>query len=96
MKLSDLGKKELSIDNAVDISGIVSEHTTQQQFDALTSLATAIGIEAFSRSALLRKHNSGCYQCAQGQFLAWCRKPGDREQRQREREIYYYGYEQGQ
>lgn len=92
MKLSDLGAKELGVINAVDISTLVSPHTTWNQFDALTSLATSIGIDAFSKSALLRKHNAGCYQCAQGQFMAWCRKPEDRSIRKLEREIYYYGY----
>ena len=92
MKLSDLGVKELGVINAVDISTLVSPHTKWNQFDALTSVATSIGIDAFSKSALLRKHNAGCYQCAQGQFMAWCRKPEDRVIRKLEREIYYYGY----
>lgn len=93
MKLSDLGVKELGIINPIDISALVSPHTKWNQFDALTSLATAIGLDVFSKSSLLRKHNAGCFQCAQGQFMAWVQKSGDRAKRQREREIYYYGYQ---
>ena len=93
MKLSSLGAKELGVTDEVDISALVATRTTWNQYDALTSLATSIGMEAFSKSSLLRKHNAGCYQCAQGQFMAWVQKPGDRSKRQREREVYYYGYE---
>lgn len=93
MEFSDLGRKEFMVDEVVDISLIVRPHTSQGQFDALTSLATDIGIDAFSRSALLKKHNAGCFQCAQGQFMAWCQSPSDRPKRKREREVYYYGYE---
>ena len=93
MQLSQLGAKELSLDDVVDISGLVELHTTQNQYDALTSLATAIGLDVFSKSSLLRKHNTGCFQCAQVQFMAWVQGPGDRAKRQREREIYYYGYQ---
>lgn len=93
MQLSQLGAKELGLDDIVDISGLVAPHTTQNQYDALTSLAAAIGLDVFGKSSLLRKHNAGCFQCAQGQFMAWVQKPGDRAKRQREREIYYYGYQ---
>ncbi len=93
MKLSHLGAKELGLDDVVDISGLVAPHTTQHQYDALTSLATVIGLDVFSKSSLLRKHNAGCYQCAQGQFMTWVRKPEDKQKRKREREIYYYGYQ---
>lgn len=93
MRLSQLGAKELNVSEEIDISVIVAPHTTQNQYDALTSLATAIGFGVFSKSSLLRKHNAGCFQCAQGQFMAWVQKPGDRSKRQREREIYYYGYQ---
>lgn len=92
MEFSHLGRKEFMIDEVVDISLIVKSHTTQNQFDALSSLATSIGIDAFSKSALLKKHNAGCFQCAQGQFMAWCLNGGDRQRRKREREVYYYGY----
>lgn len=93
MKLSSLGAKELGVTDEVDISPFIKSPTTQNQYDALTSLATSIGIDAFSKSSLLRKHNAGCFQCAQGQFMTWVRKPEDKAKRKREREIYYYGYE---
>lgn len=93
MRLSQLGAKELNVSEEIDISAIIAPHTTQNQYDAMASLAASIGFDAFRRSSLLKKHNAGCFRCAQGQFMAWCRKPDDREQRQREREVYYYGYE---
>lgn len=93
MRLSELGAKLLSVSDEVDISELVAPHTEQHQYDALVSLASSIGMTAFSKSALLRKHNSGCFQCAQGQFMAWVRKPEDKQKRKREREIYYYGYQ---
>ncbi|OOF55775.1 lysozyme [Rodentibacter genomosp. 2] len=44
---------------------------TQNQFDALVSLAFNIGEGAFSRSTLVRKLNAGDYQGASQQFLVW-------------------------
>lgn len=93
MRLSQLGAKLLGVESEVDISELVAPHTEQHQYDALVSLALSIGVEPFSRSSLLRKHNAGCFQCAQGQFMTWVREPGDRQKRKREREIYYYGYQ---
>lgn len=93
MKPSQLGAKMMGITDEPDISALVAPHTQQHQYDALTSLASSIGIDVFSRSALLRKHNAGCFQCAQGQFMAWVRKPEDKPKRKLEREIYYYGYQ---
>lgn len=93
MRLSQLGAKLLGVESDVDISALVAPHTEQHQYDALVSLASSIGVESFSRSSLLRKHNAGCFQCAQGQFMTWVRKPEDKQKRKREREIYYYGYQ---
>ena len=93
MRLSQLGAKLLGVESEIDISELVAPHTEQHQYDALVSLASSIGMTAFSKSALLRKHNAGCFQCAQGQFMAWVRKPEDKQKRKREREIYYYGYQ---
>lgn len=93
MRLSQLGAKLLGVESEVDISTLVAPHTEQHQYDALVSLASSIGIEPFSRSSLLRKHNAGCFQCAQGQFMTWVRKPEDKQKRKRERGIYYYGYQ---
>lgn len=75
------------------VSALLTAPTTQPQFDAMVSLAYNIGLGNFKSSTLLKKHNAGCFQCAQGQFMAWVQKPGDRAKRQREREIYYYGYQ---
>ena len=57
MKLSQRGAEALGIADAVDISPYITTDTTQNQFDALTGLATDIGIDAFRKSTLLKKHN---------------------------------------
>ncbi|OOF48723.1 muraminidase [Rodentibacter genomosp. 1] len=44
---------------------------TQNQFDALVSLAFNIGEGAFSGSTLVRKLNAGDYLGASQQFLVW-------------------------
>ncbi|HBB8100155.1 TPA: hypothetical protein J8772_005372, partial [Escherichia coli] len=50
MKLSQRGKETLGVTDAVDISHYITTETTQNQFDALTSLATDIGIDTFRKS----------------------------------------------
>lgn len=95
MQASEIGKSRLGINNKLSIANLVGGHTTQNQYDALLSLATDIGIDTFSKSTILKKHNARCYPCAQGQFMVWANKrPGDRWKRQQEREIYFYGYEE--
>lgn len=54
MKLSQRGAETLGITDAVDISPYITTETTQNQFDALTSLATDIGIDTFRKSTLLK------------------------------------------
>lgn len=75
-----------------DVRNIVVVPTAQHQIDAMCSLAAAIGLDTFSKSSLIRKHNQNCFQCAAAQFAAWRNAPGGRELRMKEREIYYYGY----
>lgn len=55
--------------NAVD--ALVDSHATQNQFDALASLAYNIGIGAFQRSTVLREHRAGNFQAAADAFLLW-------------------------
>lgn len=74
------------------VKSMLEVETTENQIEALCSLAAAIGLRDFSESTLLRKHNAGCFQCAAAQFAAWRNAPGGRELRMKEREIYYYGY----
>lgn len=93
MKLSQRGADEMGVTDAVDISALVGNHTTQNQYDAMVSLATEIGIVEFAKSSLLRKHNAKCYLCAQAQFSAWAARVGNQAKRNIERGIYYYGYQ---
>lgn len=45
--------------------------TTQNQFDAMTSLAYNIGLGNFKSSTLLKKHKAGDYAGAKAQFAVW-------------------------
>ncbi|WP_256856095.1 lysozyme [Rodentibacter ratti] len=62
---ADLARFENAINTSVNVS------LTQNQFDALVSLAFNIGEGAFRRSTLLRKLNAGDYSGASQQFLVW-------------------------
>jgi GH24 family phage-related lysozyme (muramidase) len=50
--------------------------TTQSQFDAMVSLAYNIGVGAFSKSTVLRKHKAGDYAGAKAAFLMWNKNDG--------------------
>lgn len=45
--------------------------TTQGQFDAMVSLAYNIGVGAFSKSTLVKKHVAGDYTGAKAAFASW-------------------------
>lgn len=92
MKLSQRGVETLGITDAVDISPYITTETTQNQFDALTSLAADIGIDAFRKSTLLKKHNLRCFSCVVAHFTVWSEKTGDKAKRKAEKEVYWYGY----
>lgn len=83
----DLIKFEAGVSNALTVE------TTQQQFDAMVSLAFNIGLGNFTKSTLLRKHNAKCWQCAAAQFGVW-RNAGGKvmngliRRRAAERELY--------
>lgn len=53
------------------VKDLVTSPLTQNQYDALVSLVFNIGRPAFSRSALLRKLNSGDYEGAAQEFPKW-------------------------
>lgn len=53
------------------VNANVNVPLTQNQFDALVSLAFNIGEGAFSRSTLVRKLNVSDYNGASQQFLVW-------------------------
>ena len=92
MRLSQRGMEALGIDDAVDISPYITTETTQNQFDALTSLATDISVDAFRKSTLLKKHNLRCFSCVVAHFIVWGEKTDNKAKRKAEKEVYWYGY----
>lgn len=50
--------------------------TSQPQFDAMVCLAYNIGVGAFQRSTVLRKHNAGDFPAAAKAFLMWSKAGG--------------------
>jgi len=53
------------------VNGMVSDDTSQQQFDAMVSFSYNLGEGALRGSTLLRMHNAGDYQGAARQFGRW-------------------------
>lgn len=92
MRLSERGAEMLGITDAIDISPYITTETAQNQFDALTSLATDIGIDAFRKSTLLKKHNLRCFSCVVAHFIVWGEKTDNKAKRKAEKEVYWYGY----
>ena len=70
MLLRDLKRFE------VGVSNYLKAHVTQNQFDALVSLAFNVGLGNFSTSTLLRMINAGSADAAADQFLRWNRAGG--------------------
>lgn len=64
-KAHDLKRFEKTVNDLVKVP------LTQNQFDALVSLAYNIGTGAFEKSTLLKKLNTGDYQGAADQFTVW-------------------------
>ena len=62
---ADLKRLESAVNDAVQVT------LTQNQFDALVSLAFNIGEGAFVRSTLVNKLNAGDKKGAAEQFLVW-------------------------
>ena len=72
---------------------IGSAPTTQNQFDAMVSLAYNIGVGGFARSSVVREHVTMHYQDAADAFLLWNRAAGRvmaglTRRRGEERELY--------
>ncbi len=88
----DVARFEAAVDKA-----ILGPHLTQNQFDAMVSLAFNIGAAAFAGSALARKYNSGDVHGAAQQFVVWNRaggeyNPGLLGRRAREMTVFLVGH----
>ncbi len=66
----DLAKFETAV---LDMTG---GKVTQNEFDALVSLAFNIGSDALRRSTLMRRFNAGDKKAAAEQFLVWSKGGG--------------------
>ena len=83
----DLKKFETAVNNAVTVP------LSQNQFDALVSLAYNIGTNAFSKSTLVKKLNANDNRAAADQFDVWVNAGGKRMQglvnrRAKEKEVF--------
>jgi lysozyme len=65
MFLADLRRFEFVVESACKVT------PTQNQFDAMVSLAYNIGAEAFRKSSVLRAHNRGDFAAAARAFALW-------------------------
>src|SRR5688572_27511716 len=66
---------------------------TQNQFDAMVSLAFNVGVTAFANSTLVHRHRAGDHRAAADEFLRWNRAggrplPGLTRRRHAERRLY--------
>lgn len=50
--------------------------TSQNQFDAMVSLAYNIGLGAYGKSSVLRQHKAGDHGAAAAAFSLWCKQAG--------------------
>lgn len=58
------------------VYSLCSATCTQNQFDAMVSLAYNIGLGAFGRSSVLRMHNAGNHVAAAEAFKSWNKAGG--------------------
>lgn len=63
-------------DFADKIFPLIKVKVSQNQFDAMVSLAYNIGVGNFSKSTLLKKVNSGDFDGASNEFLKWNKSGG--------------------
>ena len=61
---------------AAEVAKVVDQRTTQNQFDALVSLAYNIGTRALRTSTLLKLHNAGDFAGAAAEFPRWNKAGG--------------------
>ena len=72
---------------------LIKVEISQNQFDSMVSLAYNIGVEAFSKSTLLKKVNANDFKGAGDEFLKWNKSGGKpllglTRRRERERELF--------
>lgn len=85
---------QLDVDKtANEVNNLIQVQVSQNQFDALVSLAYNIGTTALKNSTLLRLLNSGNSSAAADQFLRWNKAaghelPGLTRRRKAERELF--------
>jgi lysozyme len=87
---ADVAKYEAAV-------SLATPNTTQDQFDAFTSLAYNIGTAGFSGSTAAKKHNMGDHAGAADAILMWNKAagqvhPGLVKRREKERGIYLHGH----
>jgi GH24 family phage-related lysozyme (muramidase) len=61
---------------AAGVTRLLTGDTSQNQFDAMLSLAYNIGLGNFGSSTLLRLHNGGDFDNVPAQFLRWNHQGG--------------------
>lgn len=87
MLIRSLEAFELGVQRALKVA------PSQQQFDAMVSLAYNIGLTNFSRSSVVKYLNAGLVEKAAGAFLLWNKAagkvmPGLTRRRQAERDLF--------
>ena len=80
-------------DFADKIFPLIKVKVSQNQFDAMVSLAYNIGVGNFSKSTLLKKVNSGDFDGASNEFLKWNKSSGKEllgltRRREREKDLF--------
>ncbi len=76
---------------------LATPNATQQQFDAMTSLAYNIGTAGFAKSTVAVRHNMGDFEGAAAAFLMWNKSQGKvlpvlERRRAQEAGVYLNGY----
>jgi lysozyme len=84
---------QTDLDRFEDAVAKAAPNATQNQFDAMVSLAFNIGIGAFSKSSVLRFHKMGDHRSAAGAFGMWIKGggrvlPGLQRRRAAEAQLY--------
>ena len=72
----ELLEKVVNKDFADKIFPLIKVKVSQNEFDAMVSLAYNIGVGNFSKSTLLKKVNSGDFDGASNEFLKWNKSGG--------------------